>query len=60
MTQNELERLGKAHQAAQLLLADIQEIHAKTDCVALEEFMSNAIQQVANLSRLLGRLASQK
>ena len=60
MNQNERERLEKAHQAAQLLLSDIRDIHAKTDCVALEELMSNAIQQVANLSRLLGRLASQK
>ena len=56
----ELEKMVKAHHSAQLLLSDLREIHAKTDCVALEELMSNAIQQVANISRLLGRLASQK
>jgi hypothetical protein len=60
MTQIELERLGKAHQAAQLLLSDIRDIHAKTDCMALEELMCPQIEQVANLSRMLGRLASSK
>ena len=34
MDQNERERLVKAHQTAQLLLADMREIHAKTDSVA--------------------------
>ena len=60
MTQNERERLEKAHQAAQLLLADIQEIHAKTDCVAVEELIFPHIGQIANIERMLGRLASQK
>lgn len=60
MTQDERERLEKAHHAAQLLLADIREIHAKTDCVVMEELIFLHIEPVANLSRLLGRLASQK
>lgn len=60
MTQNELERLEKSHQAAQLLLSDIREIHAKTDSVALEELIFPYIEQLANFSRMLGRLASQK
>ena len=60
MTQDERERLEKAHDAAQLLLSDIREIHAKTGCVAVEELMFPHIEQVANISRLLGRLGSQK
>ena len=60
MDQDERERFQKAHHAAQLLLADIREIHAETDCVAIEELMFPLIEQVANISRLLGRLASQK
>ena len=60
MTQDERERLHKAHHAAQLLLADVRDIHAKTDSVAIEELMFPHIEQIANLSRLLGRLASQK
>ena len=60
MTQNERERLEKAHQTAQLLLSDIREIHAKTDCVALEELIFPLIERVANISRLLGRLAAKK
>ena len=60
MTQDERERLEKAHHAAQLLLSDIREIHAKTDSVAMEELIFLHIEPVANISRLLGRLASQK
>jgi hypothetical protein len=60
VNQNERERLQKAHHAAQLLLGDIRDIHAKTDSVALEELIFVHIEPVANLSRLLGRLASQK
>ena len=60
MTQNERERLEKAHHSAQLLLSDVREIHAKTDSVAMEELIFLHIEPVANLSRLLGRLASQK
>ena len=60
MNQNERERLEKAHHAAQLLLSDVRDIHAKTDSVAMEELMFLHIEPVANLSRLLGRLASQK
>lgn len=57
--QTELERLTKAHQTSQLLLSDIREIQAKTDCVALEELMLTAIGQVGNLCQLLGRLSKQ-
>jgi hypothetical protein len=60
MDANEKERLEKAHHSAQLLLADVREIHAKTSWVAMEELMFLHIEPVANLSRLLGRLASQK
>ena len=59
-TQNERERLQKAHHAAQLLLSDVREIHAKTDSVAVEELMFPHIGQVANIERMLGRLASKK
>jgi hypothetical protein len=41
----ERERLTKAHHAAQLLLADAREVHAKTDSVALEELMIGVITQ---------------
>ena len=60
MDANEKERLVKAHHSAQILLADVREIHAKTGWVAMEELMFLHIEPVANLSRLLGRLASQK
>jgi len=60
MEKNERERLTKAHQCAQLLLADVREVHAKTDSVALEELMVNAITDVVNISRLLKRLSEQK
>ena len=60
MDPTEQERLVKAHQAAQLLLGDVREIHGKTDSVAVEELMLPTIEQVANISRLLGRLAAQK
>jgi hypothetical protein len=60
MNQNERERLEKAHHSAQLLLADIREIHAKTDSMVMEELVFPHIEVIANLSRLLGRLASTK
>jgi hypothetical protein len=60
MDQNEQIRLEKAHDAAQFLLADLQEIHAKTNCVALEELIFPQIEQISKLSQLLGRLKSQK
>ena len=56
----ERERLTKAHHAAQLLLADAREVHAKTDSVALEELMIEVITQVTNISRLLRRLSEQR
>jgi hypothetical protein len=60
LDQYERERLTKAHQTAQLLLTDVREVHAKTDCLAIEELMIGTIEQVAKISRLLGRLAEQK
>lgn len=59
MDNQENERLVKAHQAAQLLLSDLREVYGKTDTVAVEELMMPAIEQISNLSRLLGRLAKQ-
>ena len=59
MDEMELERLTKAHQTTQLLLSDLREIHAKTDSVALEALMVPAIEQIASLCRLLGRLSKQ-
>jgi hypothetical protein len=60
MDKNERERLTKAHQAALLLLADVREVHAKTNSIALEELMINAIEQIASISRLLKRLSEQQ
>ena len=60
MDKNERERLTKAHQCAQLLLADVREVVAKTDNVAIEELMVNVVTQVANIDRLLKRLSEQK
>ena len=60
MDANERERLTKAHQAAQLLLADVREVCVKTDSLALEELAIRMIEQVADISRLLGRLSEQK
>lgn len=60
MDKNERERLTKAHQSAQLLLVDVREIHAKTNSLAVEELMMGTIEQVAKISRLLGRLSEQR
>jgi hypothetical protein len=60
MNQNERERLEKAHQTTQVLLADVRDIHGKTNSIALEELMTPLIGQIASISRLLGRLATQK
>ncbi len=60
MTQDERERLQKAHHAAQLLLADIREIYSKAESVILEELIFPHIEQVANIERMLGRLSAQK
>ena len=56
----ELERLTKAHQTAQLLLADAREVHAKTDSMALEELMIGIITQVTDIGQLLKRLSEQR
>jgi hypothetical protein len=60
MKPNDKERLVKAHQAAQLLLADVREVHAKTNSVAVKELAEGIIEQVARISQLLGRLAEQR
>ena len=54
----EKERLTKAHQAAQLLAADLREAHAKTDSVALEIVLLDMIEQVERISQRLNRLAN--
>jgi hypothetical protein len=53
----EHERLTKAHQAAQLLAADLRETHAKTDSVSLEILLLDMIEQVGQISKRLSRLA---
>lgn len=60
MDVNEKERLTKAHQAAQLLLADVREVHGKTDSVAVEELAVGIIEHVVNISRILRRLSEQR
>jgi len=60
MDKNERERLTKAHQCAQLLLADVREVLAKTDSVAVEELMVTVITQVTSIGRTLKRLWEQK
>ncbi len=55
----EHERLTKAHQTAQLLLADVREVHAKADSVAMDELMIGVVAQVANITRLLKRLSEE-
>ena len=53
----EKERLTKAHHAAQLLAADLREVHAKTDSVSLEIITLDMIEQVERISQRLHRLA---
>ena len=60
MKVDERKRLVKAHQTAQQLLADVRDIQRRTICVAVEELMLTAIEQVAHIRRLLGRLESQR
>jgi hypothetical protein len=57
MKPSERERLTKAHQSARQLLADVRDLHAQTENVALEELALKLIEQVAEISRLLGRLS---
>jgi hypothetical protein len=38
----------------------VREIYARSSSIALEELISGMIQQVASISRLLGRLSEQK
>ncbi|HBO43636.1 MAG TPA: hypothetical protein DD670_06840 [Planctomycetaceae bacterium] len=53
------ESLQKAHHAAQLLLADLQEVY-QTSSVALEVLAGEMIEQVSRISSILGRLAVEK
>jgi hypothetical protein len=53
----EKERLTKAHQAAQLLAADLREAHAKTDSMSLEILLLDMIEIVERISQRLNRLA---
>ena len=57
MDRMERERLTKAHQAAQLLAADLRETHGKTDSVSLEIITLDMIEQVERISQRLHRLA---
>ncbi len=54
----EKERLTKAHQAAQLLAADLREVSIKTDNMALDILALDMIEQVAQMSQRLNRLAN--
>ncbi len=60
MDANERERLTKAHQSAQLLYADVREVHAKTDDMAVEILTDEMISQVVRIGQTLKRLAEQK
>ena len=53
----ERERLVKAHQAAQLLAANLREVMTKTDRVSLEILAIDMIEQVQQVSQRLHRLA---
>ena len=53
----EKERLTKAHHAAQLLIADLRDAHAKTDNMPLEIVLFDMIVQVAAITQRLERLA---
>ncbi len=53
------ETLQKAHHAAQLLLADLQEVH-QTCGVALEILTGEMIEQVSRIRTVLGRLTEEK
>jgi hypothetical protein len=55
---DERERLTKAHQSAQQLLSDLREVQAKTDDLAIEELMLIGLEDVAKISRWLGRLST--
>jgi hypothetical protein len=52
----ERERLTKAHQAAQLLAADLCEAHAKADSISLEIELLDMIEYVGQISKRLHRL----
>ena len=53
----EKERLTKAQHAADFLVSDLREAHAKTDNVAAEILLLDMIEVVARLSQRLHRLA---
>ena len=56
---SELERLTKAEQTAGQFLADLREVHCKTDNVALEEIMIEAIDSTVKILRRLRRCGEQ-
>jgi hypothetical protein len=60
MDENEKERLVKAEQAAGLLSSDLREILTRTDNLALDEIMLEAIQEVEKIRRRLKRFAGQE
>jgi transposase len=51
------ERLTKAHQAADLLRADLQEAHQHAQCPACQDFLLESIGQVERLRQKLERMA---
>ena len=53
----EKERLTKAHQAGQLLVADLREVMVKTDSVSLEILAIDMLEVVTRISQRLYRLA---
>jgi hypothetical protein len=57
MQPTEKERLTKAHQAAQLLAADLREVMTKTDCMALEIVSLDMLEQVVKIDQRLNRVA---
>jgi hypothetical protein len=57
MQPTEKERLTKAHQAAQLLAADLREVLTRTNSVALEILAIEMLEEVVKISQRLHRLA---
>jgi hypothetical protein len=51
------EHLTKAHQAAQLLVADLRVAYRENDSVSLEIVLTDMIEAVERISQRLGRLA---
>jgi hypothetical protein len=60
MDEKERERLTKAKDSAFLLLSDLRAVVTKTDNLALEELIVEAVEQVQKLHRRLKRFAEQQ